>query len=77
MKYKIQVVKLAKEIGGAKAAAESGIPENILYAWMKAAGEGRLDVGSGSHIPQTAMNLAKELTLLRRHVREQEKKSAV
>lgn len=44
---------------------------------MKAAGEGRLDVGSGSHIPQTAMNLAKELTLLRRHVREQEKKSAV
>lgn len=32
MKYKIQVVKLAKEIGGAKAAAESGIPENILYA---------------------------------------------
>ncbi len=33
---------------------------------MKAAREGRLDVGSGSHTPKTAMNLAEELTLLRR-----------
>lgn len=32
MEYKIQAVKLAKEIGGAKAAAELGIPENTLYA---------------------------------------------
>ena len=31
MEYKIQAVKLAKEIGGAKAAAELGIPENTLY----------------------------------------------
>ena len=73
MEYKIQAVKLAKEIEGAKAAAESGIPENTLYAWMKAAREGRLDTGSGSHTPQTAINLAEELTLLRRQVREQEK----
>ena len=36
MEYIIQAVKLAKEIGGAKAAAELGIPENTLYAWMKA-----------------------------------------
>ena len=73
MEYKIQAVKLAKEIGGAKAAAELGISENTLYAWMKAAREGRLDIGSGSHTPQTAMNLAEELTLLRRQVRELEK----
>ncbi len=73
MEYKIQAVKLAKEIGGAKAAAELGISENTLYAWMKAAREGRLDIGSGSHTPQTAMNLAEELTLLRRQVKEQEK----
>ena len=39
MEYKIQAVKLAKEIGGAKAAAELGIPEDTLYAWMKAARE--------------------------------------
>ena len=41
---------------------------------MKAAREGRLDTGSRSHTPQTAMNLAEELALLRRKVREQEKK---
>jgi len=38
--YKIQAVKLAKELGGAKAAAELGIPENTMYAWTKAAREG-------------------------------------
>ncbi len=73
MEYKIQAVKLAKELGGAKAAAELGIPENTMYAWIKAAREGRLNVGSGSHTPETAMNLAEELALLRRQVREQEK----
>lgn len=30
MEYKIQAVKLAKELGGAKAAAELGIPENTM-----------------------------------------------
>ena len=29
--YKIQAVKLAKEIGQAKAARELGIPKNTLY----------------------------------------------
>ena len=60
MDFKIQAVKLAKEIGGAKAAVESGIPENTMYAWTKAAREGRLDAGPGSHTPQTAMSLAEE-----------------
>lgn len=73
MEYKIQAVKLAKEISGAKAAAESGIPENTMYAWTKAAREGRLDIGPGSHTPQTAMSLAEELAALRRQVKEQEK----
>ena len=73
MEYKVQAVKLAKELGGAKTASELGIPENTMYAWTKAAREGRLDIGSGSHTPQTAMNLAEELALLRRQVKEQEK----
>ena len=73
MDFKIQAVKLAKEIGGAKAAAEVGIPENTMHAWTKAAREGRLDAGPGPHTPQTAMSLAEELTVLRRQVREQEK----
>ena len=73
MEYKIQAVKLAKELGGAKAATELGIPENTMYAWTKAAREGRLNVGSGSHTPETAMNLAEELALLRRQAKEQGK----
>ncbi len=73
MEYKIQAVKSAKEPSGAKAAAGLGIPENTMYAWTKAAREGRLNAGSGSHTPETAMNLAEELALLRRQVKEQEK----
>jgi len=44
-----------------------------MYAWTKAAREGRPDAGSGSYTPQTAMSLAEELSLLRRQVKEQEK----
>ena len=73
MEYKIQAVKLAKEPGGAKAAVELGIPENTLYAWMKAAREGRIDTGAGAHTPQTAMTLAEEVQMLRRQNKEQEK----
>lgn len=73
MEFKIQAVKLAKELGGAKAAVELGIPENTMYAWTKAAREGRLDIGPGAHTPETAMSLAEELALLRRQVKEQEK----
>ena len=73
MEYKIQAVKLAKELGGAKAASELGIPENTMYAWTKAAREGRLNIGSGSHTPETAMSLAEELAFLRKQVKEQEK----
>ena len=36
MEYKIQAVKLAKEIGGAKAAAELGIPENTMLSFSGA-----------------------------------------
>ena len=73
MEYKIQAVKLAKELGGAKAASELGIPENTIYAWTKTAREGRLNIGSDSHTPETAMSLAEELAVLRKQVKEQEK----
>lgn len=71
--YKIQAVKLAKELGGAKAAKELGIPENTMYAWTKAVREGRLDIGGGAHTPQTAMTLAEEVQMLRKQNKEQEK----
>lgn len=44
--YKMQAIKLAKELGGyVKAAAELGIPKNTLYNWMKAVREGSLSIG--------------------------------
>ena len=33
--YKVQAVKLAKEIGGTKAAKELGIPEGTIHTWLK------------------------------------------
>ena len=33
--YKVQAVKLAKEIGQAKAAKELGVPKNTIYGWMR------------------------------------------
>ena len=44
--YKIQAVKLAKEIGQAKAARELGIPKNTLYTWIRANRLGNLDLGA-------------------------------
>ncbi len=59
--YKIQAVKLAKEIGGAKAAKELGIPEGTIHTWLKAVRAGTLDIGDGAHTPESAMSLAEEL----------------
>ena len=64
IEYKVQAVKLSREIGASKAAAELGIPVDTLYGWVSAAKEGRLDIGPGAHTPQTAMSLAEEFVLL-------------
>lgn len=37
----------AKEIGGAKAAKELGIPEGTIHTWLKAVRTGQLDIGEG------------------------------
>ena len=55
--YKIQAVKLGKEIGQAKAAKELGISSNTLYTWTKKTKEGTLDLGPGSQTPQSAIDL--------------------
>lgn len=48
--YKIQEVKLAKEIGQAQAARELGIPQNTLYTWIRANRLGNLDFGAVGRI---------------------------
>ena len=69
----MQAVKPAKEIGGAKAAKELGIPEGTIHTWMKAVRAGKLDIGEGSHTPAGAMSLSEEITMLRRRGKEQDK----
>ena len=71
--YKIQAVKLAKEIGQAKAARELGIPKNTLYTWIRANRLGSLDLGAGSQTPKSAMTLNEELITLRKQVKDQDK----
>ena len=70
---KVQAVKLAKEIGGTKAAKELGIPEGTIHTWLKAVRNGKLDIGEGSHTPASAMSLSEEITMLRKRVKEQDK----
>ena len=71
--YKMQAVKLAKEIGQARAVKELGVPKNTMYGWVRANRLGNLDLGAGSQTPQSAMTLNEKLTRLRQQVKEQEK----
>ena len=66
-------MKLAKEIGQAKAAEELGVPRNTLYGRVHANRLGNLDLGAGSQTPQSAMTLNEELLRLRQQVKELEK----
>ena len=72
-KYKVQAVKLAKELGQAKAAKELGVPKNTMYGWVRANRLGSLDLGAASQTPQSAMTLNEELLRLRQQVKEQQK----
>ena len=69
LEYKIQAVKLANEIGQAKAATELGIPRSTVYTWIRMVRLGRLDLGEGMH----AMTLNEELIQPRQQVKVQEK----
>lgn len=71
--YKVQAVKLAKEIGKCRAAKELCVPEGTLYGWVKVAEEGSLDCALGLQTPNGAKNLAAEVQQLRKQVKAQEK----
>lgn len=74
--FKVQVVKLGREIGYSKAAKELGINVDTLYGWSKAAKEGRLDLGPGTHTPETAMSLTEKVQKLRQQNRDLAKENA-
>lgn len=71
--FKIQAVKLGREVGFSKVSKELGIPADTLYGWNKAAKDARLDLGLGTQTPETAMTLAEEVQMLRQRNREQAK----
>ena len=71
--FKIQAVKLGREIGFSKAAKELGVNTDTLYGWNKRAKDARLDLGPGNQTPDTAMSLTQEVQQLRQQTREQAK----
>ena len=58
--YKVQAVKLAKNLGSAKAAEELQIPVNTLYGWIQKVKTAELDIGCGERSPEEALSIAKE-----------------
>ncbi len=71
--YKIEAVKLAKEIGTKRASVELGIPYNTLSGWIRKTKNGEIDLGIGSSEPGEAMSLAAEVQMLRKQNKEQQK----
>lgn len=74
--FKVQAVKLGREIGFSKAAKELGVNTDTLYGWNKNAKEAKLDLGPGSQTPETATSLTEEIQRLRQENRAQAKEIA-
>ncbi len=53
--YNVQAVKLAKNLGSAKAAEELQIPVNTLYGWIQKVKTAELDIGCGERSPEEAL----------------------
>jgi transposase len=67
--FKVQTVKLAREIGQSKACNEINLPENTIYGWMHAYRQGKLEPGPGTQTPARALTMNEELIELRRQVK--------
>ncbi|MDE5584626.1 MAG: transposase [Ruminococcus sp.] len=73
-KFKVEAVKLARETGTKRAAEELGILEGTLGGWVRKAGDGEIDTGSGSRSPGEALNLAQQLQEKRKKNKALEKR---
>ena len=74
--YKEQAVKLAKNLGSAKAAAEElQIPVNTLYGWIRKARIGSLDIGCGERSTEESLNIAEENQQLKKRIKALEKEN--
>ena len=74
--YKVQAVKLAKNLGSAKAEAEElQIPVNTLYGWIQKVKTAELDIGCGECSPEEALSIAKENQQLKKRIKALEKEN--
>lgn len=73
-RFKMEAIKLAKEIGIKKAAEELGIPKNTLGGWVSKARKGEIDTGKGSREPEEALNIVQQLQEAKKRIKEQEKR---
>lgn len=67
--YRANAVKLARELGGSKAAKELRIPVDTLYTWISRARSGELPLDAAPTEPKKALNLAERVKELERENR--------
>jgi len=74
--FKEQAVKMAAEVGSAKAAKDLGIPVDTLYGWIRKAKEygERAHVGSGNKRQNGAND---EVAQLKKRIKELEKANQI
>ena len=74
--YKVQAVRLAKNLGSAKEAAEElQIPVNTLYGQIQKVKTAELDIGCGERSPEESLNIAEENQQLRKRIKTLEKEN--
>ena len=73
--YKVQAVRLAKNLGSAKAAEELQIPVNTLYGQIQKVKTAELDIGCGERSPEEALSIAKENQQLKKRIKALEKEN--
>ena len=74
--YRAEAVKLAKEIGYAKAKAELRLPQGTFSRWVRKEKRGEIDLGNEYKTPGKALNLAEELKREREKSKKLEKENA-
>ncbi len=71
--FKVQAIKLAKEIGNTAASKQLNIPKNTLSTWVSKAGLGRANKAIKNQSVEEAINFAEQLQAANKRIRELEK----
>ena len=74
--YKVEAVKLAREVGTTRAALELGIPKGTVGGWVHKAKIGKIDLGIGQQSPTGGLTLAAELQTIREENKRLAKENA-